>query len=102
MLKGQVAGLETVDGCTELLEPGYIGIGQKSPGVGCQPKHELRPSSNRLLIDRSQFLQALHRRLIVRMPEPVQIAQRGIRFYGAPAQIAVAVDDVPILIVDAS
>ena len=63
MLKGEVAGLQAMDGCAKFLEAGYIGIGQKSPGVWRHPKHQLGATSDRLFIDGSQLLQALQRRL---------------------------------------
>ena len=91
-----------MDGSAQLVQPSDVGIREQSPAVGRHPEHELRAPAHGLFVDRGQALEAFQGGLVARMPEPMQLAQRSVCLDGAPAQIAMTIDDIPVLIIDAS
>ena len=100
MLKGEVALGALAECGAEFLEAGDIGVGEQTAAIGGEAEHELRAAAYGLVVDVEQLVEGLQRRLVVGVPEPVQLAQRRIGFDGTPAAVAVAVDDVPVLVVD--
>ena len=53
-----------------------------------------------MVVEGEQVGERFERSLIVGMPEPVELAQRRVGFGGAPAKVAVTVDDIPVVFRD--
>src|SRR6185437_2816755 len=72
----------------------------EAAAVGGEAEHELCAAADRFVVGVKQFIEAFERSFIVGVPEPVQLAQRGVGLDGAPAAVAMAVDYVPVFVVD--
>ena len=53
-----------------------------------------------IVVEGEQFIHALEGGGVIGMPEPVELVQRGIDFDGSPAQESVAIDYVPVFVLD--
>src|SRR6202030_3183005 len=66
------------------------------------PENKLTATPHGLLVCAQQFWHALQTGLVMGMPEPMILSQRRIRLNRPPTQIAVPVDDIPVLVRDDS
>lgn len=94
----QIRCVALANGDAELFQALDVRIRQQAPAIGGETEHELSAAAHALLIHVDQVRQGLEVGVVVRMPEPMRLVQRRVGFSGTPAQIAVAVEDVPVLV----
>ena len=87
-------------GCAELVQAFDVGCGELAGVVGREAEHELGAAAYGLGVDVEQFVDGAERGLRRWGARTSGRVQRSIGFDGTPAQIAGAVDDVPVLVGD--
>lgn len=98
IFRDEIVAITFADGFAEFLQAGHIGVRNAASAIRSDAQHELRAAAYRLIVIVEQFREAFQAGFVVRVPKPVELAQRRVCFDGAPTQIASAVDDVPILV----
>src|SRR5258708_15434707 len=98
----QIVCIARTDGFARFVQALYVRVGKKAAVIGGDAEHPLSAPAYGVFVAVDEFVDALERGFVVGVPEPVELAERSVYLDGPPAQIAVAVDDVPVLVVDAA
>src|SRR5215470_6990320 len=94
MFLDEIIAVANANGIAEFLKAGDIGVGNQAALIRRDAKHELSTAADGLVVGGHQLRYALQTCFIMRMPEPVILAQWRIGLDGAPSQISMAVDNV--------
>src|SRR6185312_2586927 len=78
----------------------HISFRKQPTVVRSNAKHPLGTVPHGVLVACHEFRYRLQRRFIIGMPEPMRLPQRCIGFDGSPTKLTMAVDHIPVFILD--